>query len=133
MVNGSCICGSVSVELNKSDVKAAVHCYCKNCQKLTGGGKSSNVLIAGSKVSMKGSLNTHSMKSDAGRGWTHVCCMDCGSSIVMINEESGDYVIRAGILDDSSWPNFISIFTKSAAPWDLPTTEIQFEGAVEEE
>ena len=127
---GSCVCGSVSVEFNPSNVKAGVHCYCKNCQKLTGGGKSSNVLIDQDKVALQGSLSKHGFKGDSGNQWTHVCCKECGASIAMINEQEAEVVLRAGILDDSSWVNFISIFTRSATSWDLPSTEIQFEGAV---
>ena len=48
----------------------------------------------------------------------------------MINEHEAEVVLRAGILDDSSWVTFISIFTRSATSWDSPETEIQFEGAV---
>ena len=127
---GSCVCGSVSVACNPSDVKVGVHCYCTNCQKLTGSGKSSNVLLDADKVSLQGSLNRHSMEGDSGKQWTHVCCKQCGASIAMINEHEAEVVLRAGILDDSSWVTFISIFTRSATSWDSPETEIQFEGAV---
>ena len=127
-LKGKCACGSAAAELDESDVRMGFHCFCKDCQKLTGGGKSSNLLVDRDEIALSGRLVRHRMVGESGRERTHLCCEKCGSSIAVMNESSRDCILRAGIFDDASGIAFISIFTRSANPWDLPQTEIQFEG-----
>ena len=42
---GGCLCGNVSYEFNKPSSMTTHHCHCKDCQKSTGSGKATILLI----------------------------------------------------------------------------------------
>ena len=44
-VEGGCLCGLVRYNFDKDDVISSHHCHCKDCQKSTGSGKATIVLI----------------------------------------------------------------------------------------
>ena len=44
-VTGSCLCGNFSYHFDRDHVISAHHCHCKDCQKMTGSGKATIVMV----------------------------------------------------------------------------------------
>jgi hypothetical protein len=42
---GGCLCGNIKYEFDSSKVISAHHCHCKDCQKSTGSGKATILMI----------------------------------------------------------------------------------------
>ena len=45
MASGGCLCGDVTYEYDQEKSTAALHCHCRDCQKVTGSGKATIVLF----------------------------------------------------------------------------------------
>jgi hypothetical protein len=58
---GSCLCGEVSYSFNESSVISAHHCHCKDCQKSTGSGKATIVMIPENALQMKGEIKIYTV------------------------------------------------------------------------
>ena len=50
---GGCLCGKVEYEFDSSKVISAHHCHCKDCQKSTGSGKATIVMIPEEDLNFK--------------------------------------------------------------------------------
>ena len=51
---GSCLCGSVSYSFQRNKVISGHHCHCKDCQKATGSGKATILVLAKKNLVIKG-------------------------------------------------------------------------------
>ena len=58
---GGCLCGNVKYELEKDAVLNAIHCHCLDCQKSTGSGKATIVVIPEDSLSLQGALKYYSV------------------------------------------------------------------------
>ena len=63
---GGCLCGKVSYEFNQADILSAHHCHCRDCQKSTGSGKATILLIPESSLIIEGDLKNFSVTGSAG-------------------------------------------------------------------
>jgi hypothetical protein len=52
--SGGCLCGKVNYQFNKSAALSAHHCHCKDCQKSTGSGKATILLVPDSSLNVEG-------------------------------------------------------------------------------
>ncbi len=104
MITGSCLCGQLSYELDETKTEAALHCHCKDCQKVTGSGKATIVMLPRDSVKLSGE---HKLYKSRGTDGSHVgrgFCPICGSQMLTFVEEIPDHVfVKAGTMDDSSW------------------------------
>ena len=116
---GGCLCGEVTYEFNQSDILSAHHCHCKDCQKSTGSGKATILIIPASSLVIEGDLKNFSVLGSAGSHISRGFCENCGSPLISFVEENPDLkFIKAGSLDDSSWVSPDSnFFSTSAIPW----------------
>ena len=113
---GSCLCGEVSYSFNESSVISAHHCHCKDCQKSTGSGKATIVMIPENALQMKGEIKIYTVTGTDGSHVTRGFCESCGSPLISyIEEMQGIRLIKAGSLDDSSWLKIDSNFWSSTA------------------
>jgi len=117
--NGGCLCGQVRYEFDRSAVLAAHHCHCTDCQKSTGCGRATILLVPNNGVHSSGELKTFTVQGSSGSHVTRGFCPECGSPVFSFVEEMADLkFIKAGSLDDSSWVEVVSSFWKdSARPW----------------
>ena len=116
---GGCLCGKVSYQFNQADILSAHHCHCRDCQKSTGSGKATILLIPENSLIIEGDLKNFSVTGSAGSTISRGFCENCGSPLISFVEENPDLkFIKAGSLNDSSWvsPNS-SFFSTSAVPW----------------
>ena len=119
MISGSCLCGSVSFEV-QGEVTDIYQCHCSVCRKALG---SSGVsLLLGSGRDFKwhsGEENTQIFKTPS--GYQSVFCKTCGSHVPDPNPEKTTYWIPAGLLDDTA-PHIkigAHVFVESKAHWDV--------------
>ena len=121
---GSCLCGVVSYSFNESSVISAHHCHCKDCQKSTGSGKATIVMIPENALQMKGEIKIYTVTGTDGSHVTRGFCESCGSPLISyIEEMQGIRLIKAGSLDDSSWLKIDSNFWSSTAREWSPVDE----------
>ena len=123
---GGCLCGNVSYEFNKPSSMTAHHCHCKDCQKSTGSGKATIMLIPKDELKISGELKFYTVTGSAGSHVTRGFCENCGSPLVSFVEENADIrFIKLGSLNDSSWVNVESNFWSSTAnSWSPADEEI---------
>ena len=116
---GGCLCGEVSYKFNKPDAVSAHHCHCKDCQKSTGSGKATILLIPAESLEVQGDIKYYSVMGSAGSHISRGFCENCGSPLISFVEENPAIkFIKAGSLDDSSWVSADSnFFSSSASPW----------------
>ena len=121
---GSCLCGKVSYRFNESSVISAHHCHCRDCQKSTGSGKATIVMIPENALQMKGEIKIYTVTGTDGNHVTRGFCESCGSPLISyIEEMQGIRLIKAGSLDDSSWLKIDSNFWSSTAREWSPVDE----------
>lgn len=116
---GGCLCGSFSYEFPRAAVVSAFHCHCKDCQKSTGSGKATIIMLPAELVKTNGALKTFSVTGTEGAHVVRGFCPTCGSQLMSHVEEMPQLrLIKAGTLDDSSWLTVnTSCWVESAEPW----------------
>ena len=113
---GSCLCGKIQYNFNQSKVLSAHHCHCRDCQKSTGSGKATIIMIPEDALSINGNLKFYSVIGSQGSHINRGFCENCGSPVISFMEEnSGIKFIKAGTLDDSAWLTIASNFWSSTA------------------
>ena len=116
---GRCLCEAVSYEFNQSNAISAHHCHCKDCQKSTGSGKATILLVPSEALEVNGKIKYYSVTGSAGSNISRGFCENFGSPLISFVEENPDIkFIKAGSLNDSSWVSADSnFFSSSANPW----------------
>ena len=116
MITGSCLCGQLSYELDETKTEAQLHCHCRDCQKVTGSGKATIVMLPRENLRLSGE---HKLYKSRGTDGSHVArgfCPICGSQMLTFVEEIPDHVfVKAGTMDDSSWVKINSSFWSDTA------------------
>ena len=127
---GECLCGQLRCEFDRDVVVSAHHCHCKDCQKITGSGKATIVMVPTDALKVDGEFNSYTVTGSEGSHITRGFCPNCGSQMLSYAEElPGLRFIKAGILTDSSWVTIDSSFwSETAAPWSpVDTSSDAFE------
>lgn len=118
-VTGSCLCGNFNYRFDRDNVISAHHCHCKDCQKMTGSGKATIVMVPTESLMTEGELKTFTVTGTEGAHVTRGFCPTCGSqTISYVEEMPTTRFVKAGTMDDSSWLTIDSSFWScSAEPW----------------
>ena len=126
--SGGCLCGAVKFEFDKPNLISAHHCHCIDCQKSTGSGKATVLVLPSNTIKMEGELKFHTTTTISGRNMNRGFCRECGSPVLSFIEEMPEVkFVKAGSLDDSSWLKIDSnFFSSSAHAWspideDIPS------------
>ena len=116
---GSCLCGVITYEFNQSEALSAHHCHCRDCQKITGSGKATILLVPSNSLTVSGDLRFYTVEGSAGSHVSRGFCSECGSQLISYVDENPDLkFIKVGSIDDSSWVSISSNFWSSTAnPW----------------
>ena len=85
---GGCLCGNFKYQFSQSDVISAHHCHCTDCQKSTGSGKATIVMIPDESLVAEGSLKFYTVKGTAGSHISRGFCENCGSPVISFVEEN---------------------------------------------
>ena len=128
---GSCQCGSVRITAH-ADPLTTRACWCKDCQKLTGGGPTHNAFFKTEEVEIVGDIRWHDVEADSGNMLSRGFCPNCGSPLAVQSHARRHLIgVRIGAFDDNDdlGPKSM-IWTDSAPAWahldpDLPRTDRQ--------
>ena len=117
MYHGSCLCGSIKIEV--SHIADIIHCHCSLCRKSSGTAFATNGFVNATDfriVAGSDFLSFYEMKPGKKRHF----CQKCGSPIYSSNDaDLARYRIRLGILDSNITERPISHnFVTSKACWD---------------
>ncbi|KQQ71303.1 MULTISPECIES: GFA family protein [unclassified Rhizobium] len=116
---GGCTCGAVRYTVTGEPV-AMVDCQCRQCQRESGTGHTSNLVFAGATVTIEGQPSHWEATGDGGTVKRRAFCPTCGAPVSMTFPAMPDmFVIRAASLDapDQYRPQIIT-WTDAAQPWD---------------
>ncbi len=101
--SGGCLCGAVKFGFEKPNLISAHHCHCIDCQKSTGSGKATILMLPSKAIKMEGELKFHTTTTASGRNMNRGFCRECGSPVLSFIEEMPEVkFVKAGSLDDSS-------------------------------
>lgn len=119
MASGGCLCGDVTYEYDQEKSTAALHCHCRDCQKVTGAGKATIVLFPEDAVSIAGTFKQYGALGSDGSHVNRGFCPRCGSQMFThIDEMPGFVFVKAGSLNDSSWVKAsLNCWESTASPW----------------
>jgi hypothetical protein len=118
-ISGGCICGAVRYECSADPLMSA-NCYCRDCQRASGGAFAPVLLVPKSAFKMtKGELKHYEVKGDSGGSVSRGFCANCGSGVLSLISMMPDAVaLKAGCLDDpSQYRPAVNMFTASAPQW----------------
>ena len=108
---GACLCGNSSYQLDREQVISAHHCHCKDCQKMTGSGKATIVMVPTEALETQGELKTYTVTGTDGAHVTRGFCPTCGcQTMSYVEEMPASRFVKAGTLEDSSWVTIDSSF-----------------------
>ena len=127
MIKGGCLCGKIRYEFKQEDVISAGNCHCKDCQKATGSGKATILVLAKKNLTISGDPRFYESVGTDGMHINRGFCEKCGSGVVSFAKELDRVVfVKAGTLDDSSWVTIDSnYFTDSSHDWNKPDPSIK--------
>jgi hypothetical protein len=129
-LSGRCQCGEISYVVTGTPV-AVGHCYCKNCQRLSGAGHSTAAMFPESSFAITGSPREYAFEPAPGVVDTRLFCPACGSQLFGKNSGApGMLAVALGTLDDSNaiLPG-LSIYVAQKPNWDLVDEKLRvFEG-----
>lgn len=119
IVSGGCLCGGSTYHFDREQVISAHHCHCKDCQKMTGSGKATIVMVPTEALEAQGELKTYTVIGTDGAHVTRGFCATCGcQTMSYVEEMPAIRFVKAGTLDDSSWVTIASSYWScSAQPW----------------
>lgn len=125
-LSGSCLCGTVCYEI-VGDAQGFWHCHCQRCQKASGTGHASNIIMKPDTVRWTaGEEHICRYKLPEARRFATAFCDVCGSPLPRIAPDNSLAVVPAGSLDvDPGFRPQGRIHDGSRAPWscagdDLP-------------
>jgi len=119
IATGACLCGNSSYQFDREQVVSAHHCHCKDCQKMTGSGKATVVIVPTKALETQGELKTYTVIGTDGAHVTRGFCTTCGcQTMSYVEEMPAIRFVKAGTLEDSSWVTIDSSYWScSAQPW----------------
>ena len=78
---GRCLCGKIEVTCTDLP-KNVIACHCYDCQKVSGGGPSLNIVIPDDKIKItKGMTSALNLTADRGNSLERHFCSNCGTAI----------------------------------------------------
>ncbi|MDA9220313.1 GFA family protein [Gammaproteobacteria bacterium] len=120
---GRCQCKKISYSFEHSKLISAHHCHCLDCQRATGSGKATIMIVPKKHLKLEGELKYFEVKGSSGSHIRRGFCEHCGSGILSYAKEVPHILyIKAGTLDNSSWLKIDSnFFTDSSHDWNEPS------------
>jgi len=123
---GRCNCGAITVAIEAEPVSAR-QCWCRQCQKIAGGGPTNNAIFPADAVALNGETRQHGYVAASGNTLTQEFCGDCGTPI-MAHSSARPHLrtVRLGLLDEGHGlvPN-AAIWLDEAPDWALIDPELE--------
>jgi hypothetical protein len=117
---GGCLCGALRYEAEGDPLNTG-HCYCSDCQKVSGSGFIPFMGFPARAVRFSGESRAFVSKAANGGDATRNFCPICNSMVFGgVVDESDSFTIYAGSLDDKSlFHPKIAIFARSRPAWAI--------------
>lgn len=117
-IKGQCLCGVIKYSI-ADQPKEVGHCYCKQCQLISGSDHLVYVAFDLNKLNVSGPVTWYSMVGDSGLVKKHGFCSKCGSTLFGTAEYWPDLVVvyAGSLLDSSSIQPEVNIWVQSAPKW----------------
>lgn len=117
--SGGCICGAVRYACEADPIFMG-NCHCRDCQKASGSGYSTDIGIPAPTLKITGTVKYHDIKADSGNVLSRGFCPECGSRLFAKTSAMPDLaMITAASLDDpKQYVPQMDIYVASAQPWD---------------
>jgi len=116
-----CACGGVAVTV-QGTAQAMLLCACEDCQKSSGTGHSTVVLVEANDFSVTGELSEYARPADSGATLTRHFCPTCGTPIYASSSRAFRMVmLPVGLFGaDAAWfrPSQL-IFARTHRDWDV--------------
>ena len=122
---GGCKCGAVRYTCT-AEPMAAVHCQCRDCQKDSGSGHASHLMVPKPALAISGYPSFYDYAADSGNTVTRGFCGVCGVWVYSQNSCMPDALFpTAGSLDDPEIfkPQMV-VFASRATSWDYLDPEL---------
>lgn len=126
---GQCACAAIKFEFD-ADPTFVADCYCKDCQKSSGGAMATFFAIPADDFTLiSGSPKRFHYVAQSGNGLDRNFCPECGARVFSTNLEGfpGTVFVTVGSLDN---PDFIvpklEMFTKRRLKWTKALDVPQF-------
>ena len=101
---GKCLCGAIEYTFDRSKVISAHHCHCKDCQRVTGSGKATIIIMSKKYFEVNQDPKFFEVQGEQGNHVVRGFCPNCGSGMFSYLKEHPNMVfVKAGTLNDSSW------------------------------
>lgn len=124
--SGGCACGAIRYTSIAGPLIMA-NCHCRDCQRSSGTGFSSVVVVPADAVSIDGDEPVyHATQLSNGNRVERGFCAACGSPLFSRNAFAAHILsIKAGSLDDPSWFRpMANLWVASAQPWTVMDPEL---------
>lgn len=116
-----CDCGAVTLTA-RGRVVSMFQCACDSCQRISGGGHSSVVLLEADAITVTGETKTYSRPADSGAIFTRHFCPECATTLYAHSSRARALrILPVGLFSgQNDWflPNQL-IFARSHRHWDL--------------
>ncbi|WP_052715765.1 GFA family protein [Devosia chinhatensis] len=120
-LKASCDCGAVTLSAIGTAI-SMFQCACLNCQKVSGSGHSSVVLLPNDAVRLVGATKSTARPADSGATFTRHFCPECGTTLYAQSSRAPAFrILPVGLFaGQNDWfaPNQL-IFARSHCAWDL--------------
>ena len=118
-LTGGCECGAIRYQRSAEPIMAG-HCHCRSCQKASGTGHASHLMVPKAATTTTGEAAFYERGADSGNTVRRAFCPTCGSPVW--GESSGFpdvVVLRVGSLDDPERfrPGAV-VYAANAPDWD---------------
>ena len=113
---GRCACGSVTATISGEPL-AVRQCWCRQCQKLTGGPGTVNALFLHKDITLSGDLARSEYTAASGNAYAQLFCPNCGNPV--LGDSSGRphaRIVRLGFLDEGHGLNPTAAIWMADAP-----------------
>lgn len=112
-IQGSCLCGAVTITSNKEQIAGIVQCFCTDCQKHLGN-FAPWVVCEKESTQLEGPVRPYASSETSHR----LSCETCGASIGKQPNEGPKILIAAGIFDQPlEIPVIKQVFTEDKQVW----------------
>lgn len=120
-LTGTCDCGAITLTANGRPI-SMFQCACLHCQKTSGGGHSSVVVMPSESVTVNGATKSHVRPADSGATFVRHFCPECGTTIHAESSRAPAFrILPVGLFaghNDGFEPNQL-IFSFNHPAWDL--------------
>jgi hypothetical protein len=122
----SCDCGAVTLEVS-GRIVSMFQCGCRNCQKVSGSGHSSVVLLPADAIVVTGATKSFVRPAESGASFTRHFCPECGTTLYAQSSRAPAFrIVLAGLFaGENDWyaPNQL-IFSRHHPDWDRIDTQL---------